>query len=226
MATMVGIQNPSVEAGLLEKFLLLLESDQFRKAVNEVRTERKIERIVEVPNFVNIDTPRAKFFDVPTPRAVFEDELIKRPVYVDDPITVQNVTVEEIKKTVEVPEYVKKVFEVPDIQYVPELKTYPVPDIQYVPEKKIYEVPDVRFIKKDALTKEMREVLVECLQEAMQGAIADAVKLTPIEKEYDLAVPNIVRKDEIVFSEKVKFREIIVDTVKPHYVCQKCGHEI
>jgi hypothetical protein len=234
MAGFAGSESESSGKGdFLEKFALLLESDRFRKAVEEIKTTK----VVEVPDYQNVPVPVATFYDVPTPRAVFEDEIIKRPVYKDDPVKVQSVHVEEVTKTVEVPKYVPKVYE--------------LPEIHWVPENKVYEVPDVQFVKTEALTESMQGILLKALVEALKGAlpeamaairpamqealimelntalataIPEAIRLTPIEKKYDLDVPNIVSRD--VFSDKVRWIEKDVELLRPHYKCQACGHEI
>jgi hypothetical protein len=56
----------------------------------------------------------------------------------------------------------------------------------------------------------------------------EQVKIIPIEKE--VVVEKLVEKEVVVEKEVIvdrpKFRERVVDVIKPHYVCQNCGKEV
>jgi len=170
-----------------------------------VDTEQvRIKRIVEVPDFKDVPTPRAAFYDVPTPRAKFEDEIIKRPIFENETIKVQNVTVEEVKKTVEVPDYKKKVYEIPEIEYV----------------KKTYEIPVTKFVPSDILTVSKNDIA------EINNTIEELKRFIKKLTGYVAGLEMPVIKEREVIADKLRLRDVPVDVIKPHYKCQQCGYEI
>ncbi|CAD7933881.1 unnamed protein product, partial [Amoebophrya sp. A120] len=123
-----------------------------RQKFVDVPTERIIEKIVEVPKFVDkiVEVPVIqkiqKFVEVP--------KIEKVPRYVDKPVSTTQEQIVEVPKI----EYVDKIVEVPQVRKV--TKYIEVPEIRYV--DKIVDVPKIICVEKIVeITKDSHERVQE-----------------------------------------------------------------
>ena len=109
-----------------------------------------------------------------------------------------------VEKEYEKPVFVEKVVEVEKVVLKEVVKEVPI--TRYVEEikTKVIEIP--KFVEK----------VIE----------VEKVKVIPVEKVIEIVIEKPVFVDREVILDKVKYREVVVDVIKPHYVCQACGKEV